>query len=394
MLNNNQINSVLNTLYTEMTGKEVSTPISTKDFIDSGNSANEILQSREQFTKALINRLMYNMFTDAEYRGGFDDEFFENSEKYGAIVQIISVEVPEVQESSAWQNFGTDVTSIGTYKVYLPIVDVKIYGKTVSWELPITITNVQWDTAVKSESELKTFINYIFLAMKNKISVHLESINMTNRNNFMAQKIKYQNENATKGAHVVNILKLYNENVDSTVKTASDFMAKPDALRYASKILGLYMDYMRKATTLFNTDEKVKFIPEDRFVCQILSDFKATMDSVALSTTFHDKFVELPYHKAVPYWQTPNVTNGEVLNFDSVSSINIKLDDETTIEKSGIVAFMCDKWAIIHTIVEHRIATKYFDVEALTNYYYQYSDKYINNLGLNACVFTIEDIQE
>ena len=152
------------------------------------------------------------------------------------------------------------------------------------------------------------------------------------------------------------------------------------------------MDYLRKRTTFFNTEGKVKFIPDDRFVSQILSDFKSSMDSVALSNTFNEKFVELPFHRAVPYWQAPNASEGAELTFNSVSSINVKLDDSTTIKKSGIIAFMCDKWAIIHTIINHRIAAKYFEPEGLTQYYYQNNDRYINNLSLNACVFTLEDV--
>lgn len=391
-LNNNKVNTILNDLYTEFTGKAVSTPIPTKDFVDAGNDAATILSSKEQFTKALINRLVKNMFTDAEYRGGFDDIFFEDAEKYGAIVQTISMDMPDVQESHAWREITSGVTTAGSYTLFTPIINAKIFGKSVSWEIPVAISDEQWNSAVTSEAELNTLVNYVFLAMSNKISYHFESINMTNRNNFMAEKIHYQAEE-NKGLHVVNILKMYHDNVDSAVSTKEAFLKNPDALRYASKILGLYMDYLRKPTALFNTDERVTFIPDDRFVCQILSDFKSSMDSVALSTTFNDKFVELPYHRAVPYWECTTATAGEALSFDSVSSINIKIDDDTTVEKSGIIAFMCDKWAIIHTIIKHRVAAKYFEPEAITQYYYQNQDRYINNLSLNACIFTLEDIQ-
>lgn len=392
-LNNNKINVILNELYAEYTGQAVSTPIPTKDFVDTGKDASTILSSKEQFTKALINRLVKNMFTDAEYSGGFDDIFFEDSEKYGAIVQTISIDMPDVQESHAWREITSGVTTAGSYTLFTPIINAKIFGKSVSWEIPVAISDEQWNSAVTSEAELNTLVNFVFLAMSRKISYHFESINMSNRNNFMAEKIHYQNT-VNKGLHVVNILKMYHDNVDSTVSSKEAFLKNPDALRYASKILGLYMDYLRKPTVLFNTDECVNFIPDDRFVCQILSDFKTSMDSVALSTTFNDKFVELPYHRAVPYWESTTATADEALSFDSVSAINIKIDDNTTIEKRGIIAFMCDKWAIIHTIIKHRVAAKYFEPEAITQYYYQNQDRYINNLSLNACIFTLEDVAD
>lgn len=391
-LNNNQINTILNELYLEITGQEVSTPIPTKDFIDTGNDANTILKSQEQFTKALYNRLTKNIFTDAAYRSNINDRYFIDSEKYGAIVQLISIQAPEVQESHAWQEFTSGTSKAGEYTLYLPLVEVEIYGKTVSFELPIAVTGEQWDTAVTSESELATFINYVFLAVSNALEIHIEAMNMTNRNNFIAEKFAYAGGTDPEGIHIINLVQMYHDEVDSTVTTANEFRNNADALRYASKTLGLYMDYIRQPLSLFNTKGRVAFVPNDRFVCEILSDFKSSVDTVALSTTFNDKFVSLPNHYEVPFWQIPEATAGEALTFDSVSSINIKLSDTKTIEESGIVAFYCDKWAVMHTILSRRIASTFFDPENVTQYYHQFRDRFINNLGLSAIVFQLKDL--
>ena len=390
-LNNNQINTILNEVYKEITGQEASKPITAKDIVDTGNDANVIISSKEQFTKALINRIAMNMFTDTAYEGD-DDEFWVDSSEYGAIVQIISVQAPEVQESHAWRDISSGVTTAGQYTLFTPIINAQLFGRSVSWELPICITNEQWDTAVTNAEELMRLVNYVFLSVDSKIKMHLESLNMTNRNNFMAEKIDYATKNATKTNHVINLVKKYHDEVDSTITTADAFLKSADALRYATKELSLYMDYMRKPTTLFNTSEEVKFVPKERMVCEILSEFKKTIDSVALSTTFNDNYVALPYHKDVPFWQTPQASAGEQLTFDAVSHINVQISENTTIEKSGIVAFICDKWAIMHTLIKHRVASTYFDPEAVTQYYYQFNDRYINNLSLNAVVFTLEDL--
>ena len=390
-LNNNQINSILNEVYKEVTGQAVSTPITAKDIVDTGSDANAVLSSKEQFTKALINRVAMNMFTDAAYTGN-NDEFWVDSSEYGAIVQIISVQAPEVQESHAWKDISSGTTTAGQYTLFTPIINAQIYGKSVSWELPIAITNEQWDTAVTSADELAKLVSYVFLAVENAVRVHLENLNMTNRNNFIAEKIDYATKNATKTSHVINLVKKYHDEVDSTITTADAFLKNADALRYATKELSLYMDYMKKPTAFFNTADEVKFVPEDRMVCEILSDFKKTIDSVALSTTFNDNYVALPYHRDIPFWQTPEASAGTQLTFDAVSRISVKISDSTTIEKSGIVAFICDKWAIMHTLIKHRVASTYFDPEAVTQYYYQFNDRYINNLSLNAIVFTLEDV--
>ena len=50
----------------------------------------------------------------------------------------------------------------------------------------------------------------------------------------------------------INLVKKYHDEVDSTVTTADAFLKSADALRYASKELSLYMDYMRKPTDFIN----------------------------------------------------------------------------------------------------------------------------------------------
>ena len=90
-------------------------------------------------------------------------------------------------------------------------------------------------------------------------------------------------------------------------------------------------------------------------------------------------------------WQGFGVSEDSVkaADFSEVSKISIETANGT-VEKSGIVGFLCDAWAIMHTIRKQRVAVSRFDPEAVTQYYFQNRDAYCNNLGLPAVVFTIE----
>lgn len=116
-----------------------------------------------------------NMFTDAAYTGN-NDEFWVDSSEYGAIVQIISVQAPEVQESHAWKDISSGTTTAGQYTLFTPIINAQIYGKSVSWELPIAITNEQWDTAVTSADELTKLVSYVFFWQLKMLSVFIWKI--------------------------------------------------------------------------------------------------------------------------------------------------------------------------------------------------------------------------
>ena len=109
----------------------------------------------------------------------------------------------------------------------------------------------------------------------------------------------------------------------------------------------------------------------------------------------------MPNHISVPAWQGFGVDSVEdstsAAAFDQVTKIDVTLDKDSsvthtnaTITQSGIVALLADKYAIMHTIRQERVAAQYFEMEDITLYAYQNRDQYINNLAQNAVVFTLE----
>lgn len=390
-LNNNQVCDLLIDAYKQSTGQTEVSELDLSSFVDTG-SDDSIIGSKEQFTKALINVVTKNWFTDSSYRSEYNDPFYQDESQFGAITQMISVEVPDVQESHAWQDFISGTSTVGEYTVFIPIVHNQFYGKTNSFELPITITYEQWDTAFRSEDEIKNFVSYILMVVDNKLTQHMEDLNNLNRDNFIAELYNYQQSEDATGVHVINLIELYNSNRPASggVYTVEDFFSSKDCLNFARSQMLLYSKYMRKQSTLFNTEGLVRFTPKERLVVQMLSYFEAAMDSVALSNTYHNDVVELPKYESIPYWQGFSDTNP---TFEDVSTIKVKTgSDGTSTTIDGVVAFMCDQWAIMHTIKKHRIASKTFDPEALQMYFYQFRDAYMNNLTLNALVFTVQDV--
>ena len=394
-LNNNQIASIVNDAIAQATGADEVGTLDLQGIVDMGNDPS-VIGSRDQFTKALINVIIKNWFQDSSYRTEFEDPFFEDSEKYGAIIQMISVEVPEVKESSAWQDFGPDtahgqIDTVGQYKIYLPIVHTQYYGKTVSYELPICVTEEQWDTAFKSEGEVRSFVAYVLMCVDNALIVHIEDMSNMNRNNFMAEKLAYAASQGATGVHKINLVEKYvKEMGDPTANfSVEDYLSDVNAMRHGSEKLRLYKRYLKKMSVKYNTAGRRRFTPEDRMVLQVLSFFEERMATVALSDTYHKDIVEMPNYQSVAYWQGQGEDDSD---FDEVSKIDVEIaSDGTKVTQSGIVAFLCDKWAILHTIKSRRVAVKHFDPEALTQYYYQYRDLYMNDLTMNAIVFTLED---
>lgn len=383
-LTNTQIQTLVNNAYKQMTGKEALTTEDLSAFSDNGTA--DVSALRETFTGKLLGVIAKNWYTDSSYRSSYKDVFFEDASRFGAITQAISVTVPEVKENSAWKGFQSGTSTVGQYTLYLPLISTKYYVKSESFSLPITITGEQWNTAFRSETDLYDFVGYIFMVVDNALVQHMEDLNNANRNHFIAEKINAQNTGVA-GIHVVDLVSKYVADAGITSSfSVKDFLNSADALRYAIEQIGLYIGYMKKQTALFNTEGAVRFVPEDRLVVQLLGFFVKRLDTVARSQTFHNDLVALPNYDEVPAWQNMNS-----LTFDNLSKINIKLSNTVTIEESGIVGMIADKWAIIHTVKSQRVATQRFDIEDLTLYEYQYRDQYMNNLTMPAVVFTLHD---
>ena len=392
-LNNNACYSIINSARTQALGGGSSEQIAALDLsaiIDAGGDET-VIGSREAFTKALINVLVKNWFTDTSYRSSYSDPFFEDSARFGAITQMISVEVPAVKASSQWTAITSGSTSVGTYTLYLPVVDTKYYGKSDSWEIPIAITGNQWNTAFKSEDELRSFVSYILMMIDNALVVHLENMSNMNRNNFIVEKYKAATAiTPAKGVHVVDLLGGFVAAHGDTTKdfSVADFLDSQEALIYAAEQIALYSDYIGRMSTMFNIGNKARFTPDDRKVLQVLSAFEKRMQFHALSDVYHTELAALPGHQSVAYWQG----FGNAGAWGEVSKIIVKPSSYTegaATTVSNVVAFLADKWSVMHTIVEHRVAAKVFEPEDITQYYYQFTDRYLNDLTQNAVVFVL-----
>ena len=394
LLNNNDAYLTVRAAYEQALGDGAVDTIDLSDFCQNGVAYDTLIANnayKDQFFKALIAQNLKTVFLSSDYSQEYEDPFFEDAEKFGAIVQMVSAKAPAVQESHAWQEFVSGTSKVGEYVVFIPEISSAYIGRSTTWELPFALSDEQTLTAFKNESELSQFNAFIQMTIKNAITQHLEDCNRLNVAHFMAEKIHYAGSLGATGVHVIDLRALYEaETGDTTITTAEEFLADDKCMRFAAEKLDEYSGYFRAQSTMFNIDGEEKFTPRSRQVLQVLQKFESRMRSVSYADAYNMEFVKLPGHMTVPFWQGFG-SNAGAVDFDNVSAIDVKTASGDTVKKSGIVAFLADKWAIMHTIQSRRTAVQRFDPEALTMYFMQHKDQRWNNLSMNALVFTIED---
>ena len=386
-LNNNNMYAALQDATNQMLGAEAIDNIDLQGIIDKAVTWSDV--EKEQWVGKLSSLYIDDKYTDTEYKDKRNDVFYEDSAKFGAITRMISMEMPDIIRNRAWDTVTSGTTQIGQNTVYLPIVDEQLYAGTDSWAVSVAYTGTQLNSAFRSVSGLLEFNNYVQLMAQNAINYHKATMHGLNRNNYIAGKISVGNSSGK--INVVNLVEEYQRDHANNSMTKVQYLNTVDALRYAPKTLKKYKSLLTDMSTLFTTktDSKGKFIPLDRFVFQILSDFEGRIESEVYSETYHNEFVKLPAYRNVNSWQALVGTTDA--SFDTMSSIDITDNLGKVVTKSGIVALMVDKWAIMHTIVQNRVGYQRDDIKDISMYDYQFTSRYINNLTLNGVVFTVED---
>jgi hypothetical protein len=394
LLNNNTAYTQVRAAYAQALGSAAVDTIDLSSFCQGGVAYDTLIADnayKDQFTKALLAEHLKTIYLSSDYSQEYEDPFYEDSEKFGAIVQMVSAKAPAVQESHAWQEFVSGTSTAGEYVIFIPEVTSAYVGKSTTWELPFAVTDEQWNTAFKNAAELSQFNSFIQLTIKNAITQHLADCNRLNVCHFMAEKIHYAGSVGASGVHKIDLRALYEaETGDATITTAEAFLADDKCMRFAAEKLDEYVGYLTAQSTLFNIDGEEHFTPKSRQVIEVLQRFESRMRSVSYADAYNMEFVTLPGHLTVPYWQGFGSNTGAI-DFDNVSAIKVKTASGDTVSQSGIVAFLADKWAIMHTIQSRRTAVTRFDPEALTQYYMQHKDMRWNNLQMPAIVFTVED---
>lgn len=397
-LNNNNYSTVLELALKEFNGTDLSTldsqSLNMKDIIMTGDTSGDLMKCTDQFVKTIFQTVIKLWFTDTKYRSQYADPYLVESEEYGSIKQSITVEVGETRDSSAWKVWTNGETISDEDSIFLPIVHTKLFGKSVSYELPIAITENQFNNML-DKNDINSLISYIMMAVDNALVQRMETSNAMNRNNFIAEKLAYSAKEDSTGIHKINLVQEYCDMFGITEMEATAFEEDADALRWANKRLEFYSRRLQGMSKSYNVSGFNKFIPSDRFVCEINGDFVNICDSVAYTNAYNPEFTKYDNYRVVPYWQFENPGINPLTKLPYSMGIDIKTasdEGETTVTNGAVVAFMCDKYAIRHVIREEVVVAHRFDRRRITQYYYQHVDSYENDLDYPALVFTIEDV--
>lgn len=378
-----QIYDIINPITKEILGETAVVNEDLSNIVDIGK---EIFNATDvdNYVKSLVNHIGRVIFVNRPYSGGAPSVLMDGWE-YGSVLEKISAELPEATENESWEL--TDGASYDPNIFYKPKVSAKFFNKRVTFEIPMSFTERQVKESFSNASQLNGFYSMLYNAVDKSMTIKMDSLVMRTINNMIAETLHDFNNSGDytgTGIRAVNLLKLYNDD-KGTDLTAEKSVKDPDFIRFASYIMGLYMERLSKISSLFNIGGKDRFTPRDLLHVILLSDFAKASDSFSMSSTFHNEFVALPKGEIVPYWQG----SGSDYSFSSVSSINVKTASGDTVNASGILGVMFDRDALGVTNLDRRVTTNYNPKAEFFSNWYKFDAGYFNDMNENFVLFYV-----
>ena len=390
-----QIYKLMNTVTGEVLGKSDLMAEDLSNVVDVGKevfSATDV----DNYVKSLVNHIGKVVFVNRPYSGKIPSVLMDSWE-FGSVLEKISCDTPAATENESW-----DLVNGQEYKqdiFYKPTVSAKFFNSKVTFEVPMSFTEKQVKESFSNAAQLNGFISMIYNAVDRSMTIKIDGLVMRTINMMIGQTLNADKTAFTGGydkastTRCVNLLKLYNDKffpatgatANPDALTVDKAIYDPDFIRFASYMMGVYVDRMASISTLFNVGGKDRFTDANNLHVIMLSDFAKGADVYLQSDVRHNEMTRLPNYETIPYWQG----SGQDYAFDDTSAINVKIDSATTVTIKGIIGVMFDRDALGVANLDRRVTTAYNAKAEFFNNYYKFDAGYFVDTNENFVVFFV-----
>lgn len=389
-----QLYALINSVTKEVLGESAVVNEDLSNVVDIGKKVIDQQNGLDNYVRKLVNHIGKVIFVNRAYAGGVPSVIMDAWE-FGSILEKISTALPEAQENKSWdlqdgQEYKQDV-------FHQPKVEAKFFNSKVTFEIPMSFTEIQVKESFSSAEQLNGFISMITTSIENSMTVKLDALIMRAINNMIAETLAASIGTGAAGAKVldftktgvkaVNLLAGFNAQTGKTLTTAKA-LSDPDFIKYATYQISLVSDRMTKVSSLFNVDGKQRFTPADMRRVVLLSDFSKASVTYLQSDINNPEMVALPSHDSVPYWQG----SGTDYALSSTGKIDVKTASGETVsvpKTAAIIGVVFDRDAVGVANLDRRVTTNYNAKAEFYNNYYKMDAGYYNDLAENFVVFFV-----
>lgn len=347
----------------------------------------------DNYVRSLVDHIGKVVFVDRKYNGSAPSVYMDAWE-FGSVLEKIQLnELPQAVENESFDL--KDGESYDPNIFYQPKVAAKFFNKRITWEIPMSFTEMQVKSSFDNGTQLASFISMIQTGIENSFTVKVDGLIKRTISNMIALTLNSEYPTQTdydksSGVRAINLLKLYNDKFSTTTPiTKEQALTNPEFARFAVFVDRVMTDRMCEMSTLYNIGGKARFTPKTDLHTVFLSDFIAAAETYLQSDTYHDDLVRLRNYETVASWQ--GTESGKDFNnsFNSVSTINVKASDGKTVNIDGILGIKFDRNALGVSNFNKRIKSNYNPKAEFYNNWFKMDAGYFNDTDENFIVYFI-----
>lgn len=371
-----QIYGLVNNVAQQALGETNISVVDTQSLVSLGNMVLSSSANTEAFLNTLVQRIGRTIIAYREYRNKLGDMVLNDFE-YGAILQKISVMMPEAIEDPSWEL--VDGQTVDHYKITKPEALQKFFYTRTPYMFKVTIQDEHLKEAFTDSSKMAAFIAAIFGETRNAQEFSLEQLGRACLSNFIAET-----------PHVYNLVTMYNTEMGLTGSEAltpgfdGNCIHSDLFLNYAIGRINHHSKMITELSVRYNDGSKPRFTPNDKRVIRLLSDFDTRAQTVTQYAAYHDRYVSVGGKwDTISYWQ--NFKEGEESNI-----LVKRSSDGAETDIKNVIGVVYDRDALGIFKKDERVATTPINAAGLYyNTFYHERQLWFNDLQENFAVFTL-----
>ena len=388
----NQLATILNQIQQQATGQSAPVATDTSSFVSVGQTV--LKTGYDNMLNAISQVLGRTIFSvrpyDRKFRGLDVD-----SMRWGNHVRKITALDKPFEEDDRMKL--VDGQAIDPFVVNKPsVIQTNFYGENV-YQKSLTLFRDQLDTAFTGPDQFGSFVSMVMQNASDMIEQAHEEMSRMTLVNLIGAKQIYAGSVDTSGAHVFNLLAVYNQEMKTsltpeTVRQPANF---EPFVKWAYAQIKSISDMMTERTTLYhyNFGQAIpRHTPKSAQRLFIYSPDVNSIETSVLSSVFHPDSVsdKIDITERVNFWQA--VKGGPSIN---VTPSYVKADGSSAkgakVELPYVFAVLMDREAAGVTTVNQWSDSIWNPRGGYSNLYWHFTDRYYNDFSENALIFTIEE---
>lgn len=380
---------LINALHEQVTGQQQITPTNTAEFV---SVAGKLLAAGYDTILGALSQVVTGTYYAVRKYDGLFGGLEVDGFRWGNITRKVNFgDQTALQEDAYHLADGVTVDQQAPRK---PVVLETVYvGQDVFKDQWTVWSDTQLEVAFQNESEFMRFVSAFLAHVDNVHTQWKESIGRSALLNFIGAK------NIADSGNVYHVLTEYNTAIGaSPALTAQDIMLPANFeafIKWLNARVETLTDLMKQRSEKFHVNISgysiMRHTPLEDLKVYMLSDFMNKINSMVLPSQYHETYLTLSDHEAIPFWQSIDAPDEIQVTPSYLDPVTGAVLTGTAQTLTDVIGILFDRDAIAYQITNEIVRMAPFNASGLfQNAFYHLKYRALNDLSENAIILKLD----